>query len=203
MKTKNFPEIFIWLVMFVACSKGNSINNVPLSTTSLKIIVTDNAGYPVSNASVKLYLSKNNLDSQINQIGNTLITDENGIVTFIALRPAKYYWYAQKDCLDNYNGFIGSSNMLVANVTNTAHITLFGNGHLKLVNTSSDPYKIYINGILAVNDLSGKTFKTIMKVPTGLFTIRVIQLSGFRVAPVDKVFTGNLTCGNTVTTTFP
>jgi len=39
--------------------------------------------------------------------------------------------------------------------------------------------------------------------PTGYYTIRVLQVSGYAVYPTDETFSGTLGCGATLTTTFP
>jgi len=39
--------------------------------------------------------------------------------------------------------------------------------------------------------------------PTGSYSIRVLQLSGYVFTPTDQTYTGTLSCGQTMTTTFP
>ena len=39
--------------------------------------------------------------------------------------------------------------------------------------------------------------------PTAAYSIKVVQVSGYAVYPTEKTFSGTLTCGSTLTTTFP
>jgi hypothetical protein len=64
------------------------------------------------------------------------------------------------------------------------------------------PYDIYINSVLQVSSMAGGTSRQFTGA-VGTYIIRVVQKSGFVLFPTDKSYTANLTCGGTVTTTFP
>jgi hypothetical protein len=186
------------LILFSNCSKKNSS---PPPDTVLKMTVTDNLGNPVSGATVTLYLSQSSFLNQTNAITSNT-TGTNGIAIFSGLSPVVYYWRVIKGCQTNFNGAITSS-ALTANITNNTIVVLQSVGNLKMVNNSSNPYKIYINGVLTVASFPGNSNQTFTDAPIGAYTIRVVQLSGFAVSPTDETFTGNLTCGLTLVTTFP
>jgi hypothetical protein len=207
MKTSHFSVVIhLWFIMsFLSCSKKDATSLTPFSSsaTSLTIKITDDAGLPVSEASVRLYSSKEDLDKDTNQVSNTIIADKNGIAMFPVLLPQKYYWRIQKECLDNYYSVISSGEPLIENAANTANVILYGSGNIKLINTSRDPYKIYINGALTVDNLRGFSRQTLTNKLIGFYSVRVVQLSGYNSSPSDKTFTGTLKCGYTLTTTFP
>lgn len=75
-------------------------------------------------------------------------------------------------------------------------------GAIKITSVSSDSYGIYINGKLSF-DLKGNTYKYLANIPTGVYTIRVLQLNGYFIYPTDKTFNVNVTCGGTVSVIFP
>lgn len=197
--------------LFQSCSKDEDLSNGPNSSngnnnnnggTSLELTVKDHLGNVVSGATVKLYTSETNWANQTNQVGNTLYTNASGKVKFQNLTNIQYYWFAEKDCLNNFNGAITTTTPLQANATTTLDVILSQTGSLRLNNTSSNPYRIYINGT-ARFDMDGGTTRTINYVPTGSYSIRVLQLSGYLFTPTDQTYTGNVGCGQTLTTTFP
>ncbi len=202
MKTKVFISFAVSCaaVLIISCSKSGSSGSV--SSTLLQITVTNGFGFPVSGAAVSLYLSKNDLDSQINRVGNPLTTDAGGTVTFHDLSAINYFWYIEKGCQNNYNGIISSANALKENALNIASILVSETGEMKFVNTSAQPYRIFLNGSLIIDSLPGLSLKSIMKVPTGFYIIRVLEITSDP-SPTDKIYTGNLNCGDTFVTTFP
>lgn len=64
-------------------------------------------------------------------------------------------------------------------------------GIISLVNNSQNPYDVYVNGALVVNDMPGNSWKDITK-PTGTYSVRVVQVSGYLVYPTDLTFDGSL-----------
>lgn len=186
------------LVAFSSCKKDDP----EPEPTKLEITIKDELGNLVSGASVKLYASQTDWANKTNQVGSTLFTDATGIVTFSSLSAIKYYWFAEKDCKNNYNGGATTTNNLTSGVTNKVTPIITATGTLTFVNTSSNPYRVYINGT-ATYDMSGNTTQYNYYVGTGSYTIRVLQLSGYAVYPTDQIYTGSITCGQTLTTTFP
>lgn len=179
--------------------KPNSNNS---NSTSLELSLKDELGNIVSGASVKLYSSETDWKNSTNQVGTTQFSDASGKVKFNNLSNIKYYWFAEKDCKNNVNGAITTTSPLTSNVNNTVNAILSSTGTLKFVSTSSNPYRVFINGT-AVFDMNGGTTQYKYYMPTGSYSLRVLQLSGYVLYPTDKTYNGTLTCGQTLTTTFP
>jgi hypothetical protein len=190
--------LFVSLVLLNSCKK----NDAQPTPTSLQITLKDGLGNIISGASVKLYSSQTDWNNGTNQVGTTQFSDASGNVNFGALSNIKYYWLATKDCQNNVNGGVTTASALTANINNTVNVILSTTGTLEFVSTSSNPYSIYINGTAAF-DMDGGTTKYKYYVPTGSYSIRVLQQSGYVVSPTDETFTGTVDCGQTLTTTFP
>lgn len=189
--------IFIGLAVMNSCKKDQL-----LTPTSLVLSLKDNLGNAVSGVSIKLYSSKTDWDSGSNQIGTTQISDSSGKVKFNGLSNLKYYWLAEKDCQNNVNGLVTTAVALKANVDYTINVILSGTGILKFVSTSGNPYRIFVNGTDSFDMNSGTTqYKYYM--PAGTYALRALQLSGYAISPYDSTYSGTLTCGSTLTTTFP
>jgi uncharacterized protein (DUF2141 family) len=181
-----------------SCKKETSIP----PDTSLEIIVTDELGNKVQGASVALFSSESDWESGNNQIAPSQLSDVSGRVVFTQLSPKKYYWGVIKDCKNNINGSSTTTTTIAANTTNKITTVIQATGTLQLVNNSTNPYSIYINGVLTSN-MEGGTTKSLAFQPTGYYTIRVLQISGYAFTPTDETFTGNLICGGSLITTFP
>ena len=180
-------------------TKSVSIQNQP---TSLEITLKDELASIVSGATVKLYSSQTDWNNGTNQVGTTLTSDASGKVKFSNLSAIKYYWLAEKDCKNNVNGGVTTVSALTANTNNTVEVILTSTGTLKFVNTSTNPYRIYINGA-AIMDMNGGTTSYRYYQPIGAYTIRVLQLSGYVISPTDQTYSGTLSCGLTLIVTFP
>jgi PKD repeat protein len=173
-----------------------------LNPTSLQISIKDNLGNAVSGATVKLYSSLTDWTNETNQVLTTQTSNTNGVVTFSPLSPAIYYWKIMSGCQTNLFGSNTSTTALTANINNTVTSVLGGTGTLTLNNNSTNPYDIYVNGILQITNMSGGSTRN-FAAPVGNYTIRVIQKSGFILSPTDKTYTGSLICGGTLTVAFP
>ena len=182
-----------------SCQKDEDAQPLP---TSLEITLKDNLGNNVSGAAVKLYSSESDWINGTNQVGVTQFSDGSGKVKFTNLSNIKYYWFVEKDCQNNVNGSITSTSALTANINNLANVILTSTGTLRFVSNSSNPYRIFINGTAAF-DMNGNTIETRSYMPTGSYSVRVLQLSGYIFTPTDQTYTGTLSCGGTLTTTFP
>lgn len=169
--------------------------------TSLQISVKDNLGNPVIGATVKLYDNQNDWINETNQLLTTQVSNSSGIVTFKPLTTKTYYWKITNGCQNNIYTTSTSSSSLTGNVTNLITTILGSTGTLALNNTSANPYDIYINGTLQFAMAGGA--RRDLLVPTGVYSIRVLQKSGFLLTPTDRTYTGTLLCGGTLTTTFP
>lgn len=193
---------FIAITAIMGCSKSKSDPTpTPVQKTVLKITVTD-GGNLVPGASVKLYGSQSDMQNNANALG-VATTDNAGVATFTDILAIKYYFYVQSGCKDNFNGNVSTASAIIANSTNTATVAVSSVGQLKMVNTSNNPYQVYVNGVLTLSSLAGNTSYTLTEAPAGNYTIRVVQLSGYVVTPTDKTYTGTLACGGVLTTTFP
>jgi hypothetical protein len=199
MKKVIFLIIALIGLMTINSCKKEEVKPTP---TSLEVTLKDNLGNKISGASVKLYSSQTNWNNGANQVGTTQFSDASGKVKFNDLSNIKYFWFAEKDCQNNVNGGITTTSALTANVNNTVDVILSSTGTLKFVSTSSNPYRIYINGNAAF-DMNGGTTQFKYYMPTGSYSIRVLQLSGYVISPTDKTYTGTIGCGQTLTTTFP
>lgn len=196
MRHAKFALAFIFPFLLASCSKSSSPQ-----PTSLQITVINSVGNPVIGASVTLYSSQTDLLNNTNALGSST-SDSKGMVTFSNLSAIQYYWLAQDGCENNVNSSVTSQTPLTANINNTVTSTLSGTGTLKFVNTSANPYHVYVNGVLS-GDISGGQSGDEYYAPIGNYTIRVVQISGYAVTPTDESFTGTLSCGSSLTTTFP
>lgn len=188
---------FIGFMTINSCEK----NDVKLTPTSLEVTLKDNLGNIISGASVKLYSSLTDWSNGTNEVGTIQFSDASGKVKFNDLSNIKYYWFAEKDCQNNVNGGKTTTSALTANINNTFDVILSSTGTLKFVNTSSNPYRVYING--TAFDMNGGITQFKYYMPIGSYSIRVLQLSGYIIYPTDITYTGTLGCGQIFTTTFP
>ncbi len=201
-KTLFLLLVSIGLFFINSCSKDDPKPTPAPAPTRLELSIKDNLGNSVSGASVKLYSSQTDWNAGTNQIGTTLVSDASGKVTFTDLSNISYFWLVEKDCQNNVRGAVTTVSPLTANVTTSLNIILSTTGTLKLVNTSSNPYRVYINGTAAV-EMNGGTNEMAYYVPTGAYSIRILQLSGYAVYPTDQTYNVNVGCGQTSTVTFP
>ena len=206
-----FPIVILSLLMLISCKKEetkpttNPTTETPTNTTEstgLEITVKDYLGNIITGAIVKLYLSEYDLIQGTNQVGSTSFSDKNGKVIFNNLLPTKYYWYIESGCQNNVNGGVTTVSSLTENKLNTLDVILSRTGTMLFVNSSTDNYRVYING-KAMFDMGGNTAKYKYNIPTGNYTIRVLQLDGYIFNATDITYSGTVSCGNTLTTTFP
>jgi hypothetical protein len=193
----------IILASFVlfSCSKKDQPDPAPIPTTDLKITFTDASGNKVSGASVSLY---SNLTDFLNESSafRTGTTDVNGAIIFSSLAASTYLWRGKSGCMSNDNSTYSTSSAISANQTTSLSSVMRSTGTLKFTNTSSNPYRVYVNGVV-VGDQPGGTVTSLKYSLTGSYTVRVLQLSGYAVTPTDKTYTGSVTCGGTLNTTYP
>jgi hypothetical protein len=194
-----------WLLPFMimlnlsGCSKsGNDAKKV---TTGLQLTMTDSIGNKMTGAAVALYSSSSDWANRTNPVG-TAVTDANGVVNFDSLSAIPYFWYASLDCRNNSTGIYTTNAPLIPNKTTTITTVLYEKGKIQFVNNSADPYQIYVNGILVLTQ-NGHVTSGIDNMPIGAYSVRVLQVSGYTNSPTDKTFTGSITCGSTLTVTFP
>ncbi len=201
MKKKLFSILTLACIVaiFTACDTGEEPKPTP---TNLKLTIKNKLGNLVSGATVKLFSSEMDLAKETNQIGSTKISDASGVVEFSDLSAIKYYWMVEKDCENNVNGGVSTTTALTSNKTNSVDVILSETGTLVFNNLSSNSYRVYINGV-AKFDMNGGTTQTYSYNLVGTYTLRVLQLNGYLVYPTDKTYSGNLSCGSTLTLNFP
>jgi hypothetical protein len=192
MKTIKYILFLVTIIIFsiIGCKKDR------ISTT-LEIRVVDEQGIYVNGASVKLFKTQSDMENDTNQFGATQMSDVNGKVTFNNLGTDIYYWFAEKGCLNNVNG-ITTTPALDLNVTRVVSTTLSGTGTLKFINQSTSPYQVYINGYPLLVANPGTSYSYVY-VPVDTYYLEAIQVNG----TTDKTYSGAITCGSTLTFSFP
>lgn len=185
------------IVGFTACEKDE---NEPVQDASLAVTVKDASGNPVAGASVSIYNSKTNMDYQINAVASA-ISDGSGKVLFKQLSDIPYFCYAEKDCSNNI-GEVQAFPSLTPGSTANVNTSITPKGHIRLKSTSSNPYRVYLNGT-ALFEMAGGSEEYLPNLPVGNYTIRVLQLSGYLLYPTDKTFEASVTCGNVFSITYP
>ena len=183
-----------FMIQLVGCKKDNT-TNTPQPTT-LTFNITKSDGTSASGATVKLYSSLTDLANSTNQVGATGTANSSGKVTFSSnISAIKYYFQIENGCQANLLGNLTTTSPLTSNVENILNIRLDEIGVLTLENTTSDPYLIYIDGVLketlAANDLNDYPLLA------GSHPIRVVQESGYILTPTEYNYTSNITCGGT------
>lgn len=199
---KNSLSVIILISIISFCVQSCSKESIESpKTTSLEITLRDDLGNLIQGATVKLYPSETDYKNQTNSL-SVKTSNASGVVTFDNLTSIKYYFSADKDCLSNAFGGVATASSLVLNQKNNSVCVLGKTGTLKFTNLSSNPYDIYINGTLTIQNMPGGAIRQYLA-PAANYSIRVLQKSGYILFPTDKTYTGSLTCGLTLTTTFP
>jgi hypothetical protein len=186
-------------LFFNGCHKDES--------ASLEVRVLNESGSPVSGASVRVYSFLDNLQNNSNVLYSAT-TNHNGIATIsgipVPTGGSSYYVHAQHGCQSSYLfGVPISKNWVYPGQKTAITKTIRNSGSLRFVNTSSNPYRVFLDGVVFIESMPGNTSRTFTYMAAKGYTVRVLQLSGFAVFPTDRTFTGTLSCGGTLTTTFP
>src|SRR5690242_15588269 len=74
-------------------------------------------------------------------------------------------------------------------------------GHIQLINNSSNPYQVSLNG-KAIANMPGGTLK-VLDVDAAYDTVKVLQLSGYILYPTEKTYMGNVECNKIMVVSFP
>ena len=184
---------------------NTSYSSFPIAiqnAASLQLSITDNLGKIVSGAQVKLYKTYTDYLNQTNQIDVTKTSDVNGIVLYYGLSNIIYYFSVNSGCLSNNLGITSIGSSLVSNTTSSLTIPLSGYGTIKLTSTSTNPYKVFVDGNVYISSMTGGSTRYLYY-PVGSCTVRVLQLSGYLFSATDESFPINLTCGGMTSITFP
>lgn len=187
-------------LILISCSNDGT-DPITIPQTSLKIIAKDSNGKPVPSAVVRVFMTYDNAINQVNQVLTTKTTNELGEVTFSPVTPIDYFFRVDKGCQNNLTSISGIKDLAV-NSVNSVSTVVSANGKLTFSNTSSNPYDVYVNNVLIISNMAGKTTDSGI-LPTGNYTIKVVQKSGYAITPTIKYFTADLVCGGDLTATFP
>jgi hypothetical protein len=203
MKTLFFC-LMATFVIFTGCNKDDDsgiINQPPvIPETTLELTIRNSNGNAIEGATVDLFESENDFWNDRNKLV-TRITGRTGKVQFTNLMEKRYYCYAEYGCENNINGgFI--TDIMKPNRINEDNIILSKTGSITVSSQSDYKYRIYINGTFKT-DLNGGYYITIPYLPTGNYSIRVLQLEGYLIYPTDKTYTGNVVCGGNLVINFP
>lgn len=108
-------------ILFTACSKEKTeyTNNAP----QLEITVVDLSHTAVANATVTLYASEDDLKAKTNPLGNSL-TGSDGAALFTELEEIIYYFYAEKEEMNNTKSTSLIGEKLQINVKATIQTTI-------------------------------------------------------------------------------
>ncbi len=106
-KSKIIFMLSMLLVLFVACDNTEYIETNP----QLEITVINKYVVPVEGAAVSLYTSENDWEAKHNPV-RTMETDFAGTVLFEDLEELKYYFYVEKDSLDNLGDIAATKDSL-------------------------------------------------------------------------------------------
>lgn len=196
MKNYILPRFFIALTITFTFTLTSCKKESVVKDTSLTINVYDEAGNVESGAEVTLFTSMNSND------GITQSTDSKGMTKFKGLSPIVYYYSVISGCKSNVFSNYQTTAPIVLNAENQTSTMLKGTGAVTFVNNSSNPYRVYANNTIVYESMTGKSTE-IELLPSGQYTFRVLQLSGYVLYPTDQSNTGNLQCGGTLSLTFP
>lgn len=171
------------------------------ATTSLQVVVNDSLGHILQDATVTIYASQSDYNSKSNAVASVL-TNSAGIASFVGLSTIQYFFDVQYGCENNIVGKISTTSSLQDHTQTTSTVIVVSEGTIKLVNTSSNSYQIYVDGTIIISNMAGNTTR-LVPYKWGGHSIRVLQLNGYAIYPTDQTYTGILPCGGTLTTTFP
>lgn len=193
---KNLLLFVFPTALFLSCSKDEAP-----PPTNLQITILDEFGAKVSGATVSLYPTEKDLQNQTNPIDSMLTAGEDGTVTFNNLSVKQYYWFVQKDCKNNLFGSYTTPD-IIPNGTTSVNTVLGSTGSLSLINNSTIPYKVYIDGKV-YKDIEGKARTTIEYYPEGGHSVKVVAQKPSILNPKEKTYTTIVSCGKIATVTFP
>ncbi len=204
-------KVLTVILLIYACNKSDSPSGS--ATTSLRITIKDSNDQLLSGADVKLYLTEADLHSGLNQIGLTTTTDNSGTVLFDSLQPVKYFFFAQKGCINNQRSvfpiktFDSTLVPLIALQENSASTQLLSSGSIKYVNYSGNAYALTWTE-KANNDIPGGEFLTNLNnndslsfpyEAVGEYKTKVAQLGG----SYNNIRTDTVICGGALVIHLP
>jgi hypothetical protein len=191
----------IALLFLIAINAHCKKDSTPPAPTALQVTVRSNTAQPVTGATVSIFADSADFVNNTNAL-MTAVSDGKGVVTFSNLSSKIYYFFAEDGCNNNFNADCVLKNPLALNRTTSVDAAIYATGSLKFTNQSADPYTVYVNGT-DIGILDGIRTVTAKNVPLGVYSVRVVQNSGFTGSPTDETISANVSCGNTTPVSFP
>lgn len=195
--------IVLLISLFFGCSKEDNNAVLTLPPTTLKIIVNDDSGSPVSQAQVKVFGSQSDYNNNL-QLFATQLTNNQGEASFSPVNTYNtYYWRVTKDCKTSVFDTNNNHNnlFLLSDAVNTYSTTISDKGILIFTNNSSYPYNVYVNDQILIT-MDGNSTKSYYYPPAN-YSIKVVQQSGYFFSPTIKTYNVTLSCNSILTTSFP
>ena len=109
MSKLSIITVLAFVFSFFGCTREEYVPSAP----QLQIQVVSKYLVPVQGADVTLYNTEDNLYHQLNPVMN-LQTNEAGQVLFENLEEQRYYFYVEKDGLDNTSDVAATKNPVQA-----------------------------------------------------------------------------------------
>lgn len=192
----NMKRFLPFLLLLAACGKPAT---PPPPDTKLRVTLTDlTTAQAASGATVYLYTSATAWYAQSGYIATTT-ADGTGTATFSGLSNQVYYWYAVSGCRDNWFQLSSTNQPIISGITTNINAGIAGVGMLKLVNNSDYQFKVYVNGVIIFTNMNPHTQYS-LKEGTGQYDVHIVQVSGG--GSIDRIYTGALTCGGILVTTW-
>lgn len=107
MKKLNNIALLALVLFLLSCTKEEYVKPAP----QLQISVISTYLTPVDGASVTIYNTQDDLNRHSNPI-STLQSDQTGQVLFENLEEQRYYFYVEKDGLDNTSDVASTKNAI-------------------------------------------------------------------------------------------
>ena len=76
-------------------------------------------------------------------------------------------------------------------------------GSIMLVNNSSNPYDVFVNGKLEIDDMPGGSARELSAKAVGYYSVHVVQVSGYVFYPTELTYSGNVSDQSTLVVSFP
>lgn len=195
---KNILFAFSFVSLLLSCSNDadDNLSSTP-NQIAIELEVLDNGSLPIENVEVKLYSSVSDYNNDSNVI-ETLLTDQNGKVSFGNLIPQQYFWKITKTCYINNNSNSTPSNYNFSS-NNSFQITMndYNYGNLEVSNLTNVDIRVnyYRSGVF-VNyiDVSSNSQGMVNDLEAGTYSIYLQNLSTSN--PIIQTTPLSISCSN-------
>jgi len=195
----SLPILLLLFVLITSCSKQASEPDNNDHKSNLGIIVTDFNKIPVVGATVNLYLTQMDYDSDKN-VFISAKTDSTGLAFFPGKNTQGYFLriFKTDGCWSSmFSEFYFFSGVGPDGYSSNFPITIHQIGTVNFKNNSPYPYDIFINGNLFYTLDLGYSVSTVQKADDLIFELK--QARGFTTNPIDQKFTKTLApCTNLI-----